>query len=60
MKGGLAVMLALVEDLDLEAIDYDLALVFYDAEEGPFERSGLGPLLDAADWLREIDLERIL
>ena len=56
MKGGLAVMLALLEDLDLEAIPYDLAMIFYDAEEGPFAGSGLGPLLRGIDWIRDIDL----
>jgi len=56
MKGGLAVMLALLDDLDLETIPYDLALVFYDGEEGPFEGSGLGPLLEGVDWVRDLDL----
>ena len=56
MKGGLAVMLALAEDLDLDALGHDLAWVFYDAEEGPFDGSGLGPLLEAVDWLKEVDL----
>ena len=56
MKGGVAVMLALAEDLDLKALDYDLAWVFYDAEEGPFDGSGLGPLLEAVDWLKDVDL----
>ena len=46
MKGGLAVMMALMEDIDVDACDYDLAFVFYDAEEGPFVNSGLGPLLE--------------
>jgi succinyl-diaminopimelate desuccinylase len=56
MKGGLAVMLALIEDLDLDTLRHDLAWVFYDAEEGPFDGSGLGPLLEAVDWLKEVDL----
>jgi succinyl-diaminopimelate desuccinylase len=56
MKGGLAVMMALMEDLDPAKLPYDLAFVFYDAEEGPFSKSGLGPLLDGVAWLSQIDL----
>lgn len=56
MKGGLAVMMALMEDLDPATLPYDLAFVFYDAEEGPFANSGLGPLLEGVPWLSAIDL----
>ncbi len=59
MKGGLAVMLALAEDIGrgvLESPRYDLGFVFYDAEEGPWISSGLGPVLDAAPWLGEAAL----
>jgi len=56
MKGGLAVMMALMEDLCHEDLPYDLAFVFYDAEEGPFSKSGLGPLLSQVDWLSQVDL----
>lgn len=56
MKAGLAVALALGEDLDLDALPFDLVFVFYDKEEGPHEDSGLGPLLDRCRWLREVDL----
>jgi succinyl-diaminopimelate desuccinylase len=56
MKGGLAVMMALMEDLNPATLPYDLVFVFYDAEEGPFANSGLGPLLDGVDWLSEVDL----
>ncbi len=49
MKSGLAVMMALAESRNGEG----LLLAFYDREEGPFEQSGLGPLLDArSDLLR--------
>lgn len=51
MKGGLAVMLALAERLDLAALPYALGLVFYDREEGPWAASGLGPALEATPWL---------
>lgn len=56
MKGGLAVMIALAEALDLAALAFDLGLVFYDREEGPWAESGLGPVLDRVDWLREAEL----
>lgn len=45
MKGGVAVMVALAEDLDLGRLPYNLALVLYDREEGPFAHNGLGPVL---------------
>ncbi|MDO9280465.1 MAG: succinyl-diaminopimelate desuccinylase [Pseudomonadota bacterium] len=52
MKGGLAVMLALAERLDFAALPWDVGMVFYDREEGPWAESGLGPTLDAAPWLK--------
>lgn len=50
MKGGLAVMLALAQDL--APSPYDLGLVFYDREEGPDAENGLEPLLAAVPWVR--------
>lgn len=46
MKGALAVMCALAEDLDLATLPVNLILVFYDKEEGPHLDSGLIPLVD--------------
>ena len=60
MKAGDAVMLALAESLDMECLHYDLACVFYDAEEGPAEHNGLKRVLHAAPWLREASLAVIL
>ena len=51
MKSGLAVMLALAEDLDPAALPWDLGLVFYDKEEGPYADNGLDPLLAAVPWI---------
>ncbi len=51
MKGGDSVMLALLESLDPARLRYDLAAVFYDAEEGPFEGNGLGRVLRGMPWL---------
>lgn len=56
MKGGLAVMLTLAERLDLDAARFDLGLVFYDREEGPWVDSGLGPVLERVGWLHEARL----
>ena len=60
MKGGDAVMLALVETLDPARLRFDLAAVFYDAEEGPHEANGLGRLLGELPWLREAALAVLL
>ena len=60
MKGGDAVMLALVESLDPARLRFDLAVVFYDAEEGPYADDGLGRLLNEMGWLRGADLAVLL
>ena len=60
MKGGDAVMLALIESLDPVRLRFDLAAVFYDGEEGPHEANGLGRLLDESPWLREAALAVLL
>jgi succinyl-diaminopimelate desuccinylase len=56
MKSGLAVMIELVERLDLQALPCDLTLVFYEREEGPFEENMLGPLLEHFEDLRRLDV----
>ena len=56
MKSGLAVMIELVERLDLKALPCDLTLIFYEREEGPFEENRLGPILDTHPDLHELDL----
>jgi succinyl-diaminopimelate desuccinylase len=60
MKGGLAVMIALLESLEPAALRFDLAAVFYDAEEGPHEDDGLGRVLAAMPWLGEAELAVLL
>ncbi len=55
MKSGLAVMIELVERLDLAALPCDLTLIFYEREEGPFEENRLGPILDTYSDLHELD-----
>ncbi len=56
MKSGLAIMIELVERLDLRALPCDLTLIFYEREEGPFEENRLGPILDAHRELHLLDL----
>ncbi len=60
MKAGDAVMLALVESLDPSALRFDLACVFYDAEEGPAANNGLGRVLAEMPWLTEASLAIVL
>lgn len=52
MKGGVAVMLHLMEETD-PAWSYRLAAVFYEAEEGKFANNGLEPVLKQFGWLSE-------
>jgi succinyl-diaminopimelate desuccinylase len=60
MKAGDAVMLALLETLDPGALRFDLAAVFYDAEEGPADRNGLGRVIAEMPWLRQARLAILL
>jgi succinyl-diaminopimelate desuccinylase len=52
MKGSLAVMMQLADELPLDALPFNLRLVFYEREEGPYLESGLGPIYDAAPELK--------
>jgi succinyl-diaminopimelate desuccinylase len=56
MKSGLAVMIALVETLDLASLSCDLTLCFYAREEGPFAENELGPVLEQDPELGAVDL----
>jgi succinyl-diaminopimelate desuccinylase len=60
MKAGDAVMLALLETLDFDRCRFDVAAVFYDAEEGPSEHNGLRRLLGEMPWLRSAALAVLL
>lgn len=56
MKGGLAVMLALLGDAARGGSSGpSLVCVFYDREEGPYAESGLGPVLARSRLLEGID-----
>jgi succinyl-diaminopimelate desuccinylase len=56
MKGGLAVMMALAEALPTNRLPYNLVLLFYEREEGPYLENGLGLLYDALPQLRSLAL----
>lgn len=60
MKGGLTVMLGLLDALDPAAARFDLAFVFYDCEEGPAVRNGLKRVMREESWLREARLAILL
>ncbi len=59
MKGALAVMLALAERAASREMT-PFALVFYDREEGPFERNGLRALFALEPWLARAELALLL
>jgi succinyl-diaminopimelate desuccinylase len=56
MKGGLAVMMALAESIPREGLPYNLVLLFYEREEGPYQENGLGLLYDSLPQLRTLAL----
>lgn len=60
MKAGDAVLLALLESLDPATLRFDLAAVFYDAEEGPLAANGLKRLLAEMPWLKDARLAILL
>src|SRR5262249_31013023 len=60
MKGGDAVMLAVMEAYHPEASRFDLAVVFYDAEEGPHANNGLRRLLVEQPWLKTAQIAVLL
>ncbi|MDX1448810.1 MAG: succinyl-diaminopimelate desuccinylase, partial [Acidimicrobiia bacterium] len=60
MKGGLAVMIHLLEDREVVAGPYCVVGVFYDGEEGPMDGNGLGPLLQESPWLTDAEFAVVL
>jgi succinyl-diaminopimelate desuccinylase len=60
MKGGVAVAMALFEDLNRDALPYELVLVLYEREEGPHTESGLRTLLAEVPALSGIDLAIVM
>lgn len=60
MKAGDAVLLTLAGTVDWDAARFDVAMVFYDAEEGPNAGNGLGRVLRECAWLRDAALAVVL
>ncbi|MBT8165954.1 MAG: succinyl-diaminopimelate desuccinylase [Acidimicrobiia bacterium] len=60
MKGGVAVMLHLLEDEAVRSSAFDVIGVFYAAEEGPQEGNELASVFEHAAWLDESELGIIL
>ncbi|HSQ62240.1 MAG TPA: succinyl-diaminopimelate desuccinylase [Polyangiaceae bacterium] len=52
MKSGLAIMMTLAESFDASACAFDVSLVFYAREEGPFLENELGVVLERDEELR--------
>ena len=60
MKAGDAVLLALMESLDYQRLRFEVAAVFYDAEEGPLAANGLRRVLAERPWLQDARLAILL
>ena len=60
MKGGLAVMMGLMEKFSNLNSRYNVIFVFYEKEEGPYEDNGLEPLLTNYDIIQKADLGIVL
>jgi succinyl-diaminopimelate desuccinylase len=60
MKAGLAVMLALAQDIDPHAADLDVGYLFFGREELPITKSALLPLFERCAALRGVALAIVL
>jgi len=60
MKSGLALMWDIALSMDPDSAAYDIAYIFYDAEEGPYKNNGLGPACASWDWKNDIGLAIVL
>jgi succinyl-diaminopimelate desuccinylase len=60
MKGGLAVMLELANDLERATSDLDVGLLFFGREELPYGESSLGPLFERCPIVRAADLAIVM
>ena len=56
MKGGLAVMMGLIDFFSDKEKNFNIIYVFYEKEEGPFIDNGLEPLLTEFDIIQKADL----
>ena len=60
MKGGLAVMIHLLEDVAITMGPYDVVGVFYAGEEGPSADNELEEILQSAAWMQEAELAVVM
>ncbi len=60
MKGGLTVMMGLMEYFSNKPKRFNLIYVFYEKEEGPYIENGLEPLLTEFDIIHKADLAIVL
>jgi succinyl-diaminopimelate desuccinylase len=60
MKGALAVMEAIVADLDATSADVDVSVLFFGREELPITQSALLPLFARCPDIREVDLAIVM
>lgn len=60
MKGGLAVMIHLLEDPGIQAGPYDVFGIFYAGEEGPSSGNQLEEVLTRAAWVSQAEFAVVL
>lgn len=60
MKGGLAVMIHLLEDPGVQAGPYDVIGIFYAGEEGPSSGNQLEEVLTKAQWMYKAEFAVVL
>ena len=61
MKGGLAVMMGLIDYFQDKESKFNTMYIFYEKEEGPYNDNGLQPLLDKyTDLIKKIDFAFVL
>lgn len=60
MKGGVAVMIHLLEDPLVRTGPYDVVGIFYEGEEGPAAGNALEPILNRLDWLQDAEFAVVL
>lgn len=60
MKGGVAVMVHLLENPLVRTGRYDVVGIFYEGEEGPASGNALEPILNRLDWLQDAEFAVVL
>jgi succinyl-diaminopimelate desuccinylase len=60
MKGGLAVMMGLIDYFSNRKKRFNCVYVFYEKEEGPYNENGLEPLLKNFNIIQKADLALVL